>query len=69
MSSPNSRMSRERGAREELRPWEPMRLHYVGHAGEILEGGGGKPSPFPADPGDTLKPSGTAVGGERKFST
>ena len=50
---------------DERAPWESMTLTYVGHAGEILEGGGGKPSPFPADPGETFKPSGSAVGGER----
>lgn len=65
MASSSGRPSSDRRAEERRARWESMTLTYVGHAGEILEGGGGKPSPFPADPGETFKPSGSAVGGER----
>jgi hypothetical protein len=35
-----------------------MTLTYVGDSGELLEGGGGKLTPSPNDPGDTFKPPG-----------
>jgi len=38
--------------------WEPMKLTYLGHVGEVLQGGGGKLTPAPADPGEARKPSG-----------
>jgi hypothetical protein len=38
--------------------WEPMRLTYLGHVGEVVQGGGGKLSPTPGDPGDIRKPPG-----------
>jgi len=38
--------------------WEPMTLTYVGDAGQLLEGGGGKMSPVPHDTGDIFKPPG-----------
>jgi hypothetical protein len=40
------------------RSWVSMTLTYVGDAGELLEGGGGKMSPVPHDSGDTFKPPG-----------
>jgi hypothetical protein len=40
------------------RSWEPMTLTYLGEAGELLEGGGGKMSPVPHDTGDIFKPPG-----------
>ena len=40
------------------RGWEPMTLTYVGDAGQLLEGGGGKKSPVPHDSGDIFKPPG-----------
>jgi hypothetical protein len=39
-------------------PWEPMKLTYVGHVAEIVQGGGGKLSKTGGDPGDSRKPSG-----------
>lgn len=38
--------------------WEPMTLTYVGDAGELLEGGEGKMSTSPQDPGEMFKPPG-----------
>ncbi len=38
--------------------WEPMKLTYLGHVGEVLQGGGGKLTPSPGDPGEARKPSG-----------
>jgi hypothetical protein len=38
--------------------WEPMTFTYVGDAGELLEGGGGKMSTSPQDPGEIFKPPG-----------
>jgi hypothetical protein len=35
-----------------------MTVTYVGDAGELLEGGGGKLSPTPFDPGEVFKPPG-----------
>jgi hypothetical protein len=42
------------------RAWTRPALKYVGHVGDVLQGGGGKLTPAPADPGDTRKPSGQA---------
>ena len=36
--------------------WEPMRLTYEGDGREVIQGGGGKASITPADPGETRKP-------------
>ena len=38
--------------------WEPMRLTDLGHVGEVVQGGGGKLSPTPSDPGEIRKPKG-----------
>jgi hypothetical protein len=40
------------------RAWTRPTLKYVGHVGDVLQGGGGKLTPAPADPGDTRKPPG-----------
>jgi hypothetical protein len=39
-------------------PWEPMKLTYVGHVAEIVQGGGGKLSVMGGDPGDVRKEKG-----------
>jgi len=44
------------------RPWEPPALKTVGTIGEVLQGGGGKTSVSPADPGEARKPTGNAQG-------
>jgi hypothetical protein len=40
--------------------WEPMKLSYTGEAKDVVQGGGGKLSNAPADPGEPRKtpPSG-----------
>jgi hypothetical protein len=42
----NRHRSRFRAAK---RSWEPMRLQYVGHVGEVLATGGVGKSPTPSD--------------------
>jgi hypothetical protein len=42
------------------RAWTRPTLKYVGNVGDVLQGGGGKLTPAPADPGDTRKPPGQA---------
>jgi hypothetical protein len=38
--------------------WTPPTLKYVGHVGDVLQGGGGKLSTSPSDPGESRKPPG-----------
>jgi hypothetical protein len=40
------------------RPWESMRLRYVGHISEILRQGGGKLTATAGDPGEGRKQTG-----------
>ena len=40
------------------RPWEPVRLRYVGHISDIIKTGGGKLTVTGGDPGEGKKPSG-----------
>jgi hypothetical protein len=40
------------------RAWTRPTLKYVGQVGDVLQGGGGKLTPSPADPGEVRKPSG-----------
>lgn len=39
-------------------PWRRPSLTYVGHVGDVLQAGGGKLTPSPADPGEVRKPKG-----------
>jgi hypothetical protein len=45
----------EKGAKQ---PWRRPSLKYVGHVGDVLQQGGGKLTPSPADPGEVRKPKG-----------
>ena len=45
----------EKGAKQ---PWQRSSLKYVGHVGDVLQAGGGKLTPSPADPGEVRKPKG-----------
>jgi hypothetical protein len=45
----------EKGAKQ---PWRRPSLKYVGHVGDVLQAGGGKLTPSPADPGEVRKPKG-----------
>jgi hypothetical protein len=38
--------------------WTRPTLKYVGNVGDVLQGGGGKLTPSPADTGDSRKPPG-----------
>lgn len=38
--------------------WQPMKLTHVGEAKDVVQQGGGKTSPNPADPGEVFKPPG-----------
>ena len=40
--------------------WAQPTLKYVGHVGDVLQGGGGKLSPSASDTGDFRKPPGQA---------
>jgi hypothetical protein len=42
------------------RRWTSPELRPVGTVGDVLQGGGGKNSPSPADPGEVRKPRGQA---------
>lgn len=51
---------RESHTPEDKRPWEPIRLTYLGNVADLLEASHGKLSHFGQDPGDArpLKPRG-----------
>jgi len=40
------------------KPWQRMKLTYTGEAKDVVQGGGGKISTSPADPGEARKPTG-----------
>lgn len=40
------------------KPWRSPTVDDVGQLGEVIQGGGGKTSPAPHDPGETFKPPG-----------
>ncbi len=40
------------------RAWQRPALTYVGNVGAVLQGGGGKLTPSPNDPGEVRKPKG-----------
>ena len=42
----------------EKKAWTKPSLKYVGHVGDVLQGGGGKLTPAPSDPGESRKPGG-----------
>ena len=44
---------------KEVQAWEPMSVTYVGHVGEIVQGGGGKLSQTGGDPGESRKEKGS----------
>jgi hypothetical protein len=43
------------------RAWEQPTLTYVGNVGAVLQGGGGKLTPSPNDPGEVRKPKGNGA--------
>ncbi len=44
-----------------LKPWERPSLVYIGNVSQVLQGGGGKLTPSPNDPGDINKPKGNGA--------
>jgi hypothetical protein len=52
----NARMASNEESRKDM---EPMEVKEVGHVGEVLQGGGGKLTPSPNDPGEVRKPKGS----------
>jgi hypothetical protein len=54
-TDPNIRIKNEGVVRQN---WEPIKVIYVGHMAEVLQGGGGKLSLNAADTGDIRKPPG-----------
>jgi len=61
MSDDMSTTSQKRGTAGLMgrkKTWCAPVLSYVGHIGDVLQGGGGKLSPVMADSGDIRKPSG-----------
>ena len=57
----------EKGAKQ---PWRRPSLKYVGHVGDVLQAGGGKLTPSPADPGcvSLLEPCRSMFAGTRRTS-
>jgi hypothetical protein len=43
---------------QDRRPWQSPELRSVGTLSAILQGGGGKLTPSPNDPGEVFKPKG-----------
>jgi hypothetical protein len=41
--------------KKEQKPWEAPKMVYVGQVSEVLQGGGGKLSNVPTDPGEPQK--------------
>ena len=37
------------------KPWEPPKLSYIGDVEEVVQGGGGKLTTTPSDPGEAKK--------------
>jgi hypothetical protein len=56
ISAKNSMLAIE-GA-QDRRPWEAPELKVVGTLSSVLQGGGGKLTPSPNDPGEVFKPKG-----------
>ena len=50
--------SEETALDKSKKPWQSMRLTYTGEAKDVVQGGGGKLSTNPADPGEPKKPTG-----------
>ena len=53
-----SQITKNQPATNGKRAWTRPTLKYVGHVGDVLQGGGGKLTPSPADPGEVRKPAG-----------
>jgi hypothetical protein len=50
--------------RNNKKPWEPMKIQYLGDVAEVVQNGGGKLSPGLEDTGDTIrKPPGLETTG------
>jgi hypothetical protein len=50
--------SEESTLEQPKKAWQRMRLTYTGEAKDVVQGGGGKFSTMPSDPGEPKKPTG-----------
>ena len=60
LTSDKDANSKETGESKPKKTWESMKLTYTGEAKDVVQGGGGKFSTMPADPGEPKKPTGQA---------
>lgn len=60
LTSNDDKSLKETDDTKSKKAWEPMRLSYTGDAKDVVQGGGGKFSTSPSDPGEPRKnpPSG-----------
>ena len=58
LTSDKDDTSKETDGAKSKKTWEPMKLSYTGEAKDVVQGGGGKLSTNPADPGEPKKPTG-----------
>jgi len=60
LTSNDDKSLKETDGDKSKKNWEPMRLSYTGDAKDVVQGGGGKLSGSPTDPGEARKtpPSG-----------
>jgi hypothetical protein len=56
--TPKTEKEDQRAPRAARQAWTRPTLKYVGNVGDVLQGGGGKLTPSPADSGDSRKPPG-----------
>jgi len=58
LKADNDEVSKTGETTHSKKGWQPMRLTHVGEAKDVVQQGGGKTSPNPADPGEVFKPPG-----------
>ena len=58
LTSDKDANSKETGEAKPKKTWESMKLTHTGEAKDVVQGGGGKFSTMPADPGEPKKPTG-----------
>ena len=58
LTSDKDEISEETDEAKAKKTWASMKLTYTGEAKDVVQGGGGKFSTMPADPGEPKKPTG-----------